>query len=78
MIELIKNTKHLGQIIRKKRKDLGLTQKEVSDLCNTGNRFISELENGKTTVQFEKVLKIINALGLEVQIVQKGFKTWKS
>jgi len=29
MIELIKNTKQLGQIIRKKRKDLGLTQKEV-------------------------------------------------
>ncbi|MDD3375246.1 MAG: helix-turn-helix transcriptional regulator [Candidatus Omnitrophica bacterium] len=78
MIELIKNTKQLGQVIRKRRKELKLTQKEVSDLCNTGNRFISELENGKPTVQLEKVLKIINALGLEVQIVHKGFETWKS
>lgn len=78
MIELIKNTKQLGRVIRQKRKELKLTQKEVSDLCNTGNRFISELENGKATVQFGKVLKIINALGLEVQIVNKGFKTWRS
>lgn len=77
-MKLIKNTKQLGQIIRNKRKELNLTQKEISDLCNTGNRFISELENGKPTVQFEKVLKIVNALGLEFEITKKGFKTWKS
>jgi len=78
MNDFIKNSKQLGQIIRKRRKEMNLTQKELSDLCNTGNRFISELENGKGTVQFEKALRIINALGLEIQITNKGFDTWKS
>ena len=78
MNDFIKNSKQLGQIIRKRRKEMNLTQKELSDLCNTGNRFISELENGKGTVQFEKALRIINALGLEIQITNKGFDSWKS
>ena len=78
MNDFIKNSKQLGQIIRKRRKEMKLTQKELSDLCSTGNRFISELENGKGTVQFEKALRIINALGLEIQITNKGFDTWKS
>lgn len=78
MNDFIKDSKQLGQIIRKRRKEMDLTQKELSDLCDTGNRFISELENGKGTVQFEKALRIINALGLEIQITNKGFDAWKS
>ena len=78
MNDFIKDSKQLGQVIRKRRKEMNLTQKELSDLCNTGNRFISELENGKGTVQFEKALRIINALGLEIQITNKGFDSWKS
>jgi len=41
-------------------------------LANTGNRFIVELENGKPTVQFQKVLDVLDTLGLEMLIQKKG------
>jgi hypothetical protein len=36
--------------------------------CGTGIRFISDLENGKQTVQFEKALKVISLLALDMEI----------
>jgi hypothetical protein len=49
-----------------------MTQADILGLANTGNRFIVELENGKPTVQFQKVLDVLDALGLELAIQQKG------
>jgi len=41
-------------------------------LANTGNRFIVELENGKPTVQLQKVLDVLDVLGLEIVVQKKG------
>jgi y4mF family transcriptional regulator len=58
----------LGKIIRRQRKADGLTLADVSGLTNVGIRFLSELENGKPTVRLDKLLHVINALGLELQL----------
>jgi y4mF family transcriptional regulator len=60
--------KEIGLLVKEKRKKLLLTQKEVAGLCNTGVRFLSDLENGKPTLEIEKVLNVIRALGLQVNI----------
>ncbi|MCK5082832.1 MAG: helix-turn-helix transcriptional regulator [Candidatus Omnitrophica bacterium] len=73
----IKTIKDIGSIVRSKRKEIGLTQKQVSDMCNVGVRFLSELENGKMTLEIGKVLTILNALGLEVKIEARGFESCK-
>jgi y4mF family transcriptional regulator len=68
----IRSTKELGDFLQAYRKSHKLTQADISGLANTGNRFIGELENGKDTVQFKKVLDVISVLGLELIITKKG------
>jgi len=61
----------LGAIVRAQRKALALKQLDIAGLGNTGNRFIVELENGKPTVQLQKVLNVLDLLGLEVVVRPK-------
>jgi y4mF family transcriptional regulator len=58
----------IGTIVRKIRKEDGLTLANAAALCDVGYRFMSDLENGKETVQVEKVLKVLAALGLNMTI----------
>jgi y4mF family transcriptional regulator len=55
--------KAIGTILRTQRKQMKLTQSDVAGLCNVGTRFISELENGKPTMHFDKALKILKRFG---------------
>ena len=50
---------------------LALRQLDIAGFGNTGNRFIVELENGKPTVQLQKVLDVLDLLGLEVLVRPK-------
>jgi HTH-type transcriptional regulator / antitoxin HipB len=67
----IQNAADLGRIVARQRKVQGLTQAELAGLALTGTRFISDLENGKGTVQFDKVMHILNLLGLDVLILER-------
>ncbi|WP_319004835.1 hypothetical protein [Hydrogenophaga taeniospiralis] len=58
--------------MRNQRARLALRQLDVAGLGNTGNRFIVELENGKPTVQLQKVLDLLDLLGLEVVVRPKS------
>jgi len=62
----INSAKKAGEIVSRYRKMQELTQVELAGLAQTGVRFISELENGKGTVQFDKVMHILDLLGIEV------------
>ena len=61
----VKNVNEIGNVMKNKRKVIKLTQKELAGLCNVGVRFISELENGKKTLEIEKVLKVAKNLGFD-------------
>lgn len=63
----------IGVAIRKKRKADGLTLADAAGLCGVGYRFMSDLENGKETVQARKVLKVLTALGLEMTIAARNW-----
>lgn len=69
---VIRTSLELGQLIRAQREKLALRQVDVAGLGNTGNRFIVDLENGKPTVQLQKVLDLMDLLGLEVSIQPKA------
>jgi y4mF family transcriptional regulator len=68
----IRSAKDLGISIKKFRNSQKMTQADILGLANTGNRFIVELENGKGTVQFNKVLDVLDTLGLEMVIKKKS------
>lgn len=64
--------RELGQVIQHTRKDQELTQMDIAGLAHTGNRFIVDLENGKPTIQMQKVLDVLGLLGLELVVRNKG------
>jgi len=70
--ERIKTSEDLGKLVRKFRQSQRMTQMDILGLANTGNRFIVELEQGKPTLQLQKVLDVLDILGLEVIIQKKG------
>ena len=65
---IITSPTDLGRAIRAKRKAGGLTLAETAGLTNVGIRFLSELENGKPTVRLDKVLRVVQAVGLRLRI----------
>jgi y4mF family transcriptional regulator len=58
----------IGQLVKKARKTLGVTQKDLALTSGTGLRFIVELEQGKATCQVGKVLTVLNTLGITMQL----------
>jgi y4mF family transcriptional regulator len=61
-------TKQIGDLIKTARKSMGVTQRALAMTSGTGLRFIIELEKGKPTCQFGKVLTVINTLGISVEL----------
>ena len=68
----INNPEELGQYILKERKNLNLTQKEISEFTDVGRKFVLELEKGKDTAQIGKIFEVLKGLGLELHLVKRG------
>lgn len=62
----IDSTADLGPIIRKARKRMKLSQDEFATYAGVGRRFLSELEGGKSSVEFDKVLACARAAGIDI------------
>ena len=62
----------IGSIVRLKRIELGMTQAQLTNISGSGTRFISELENGKQTMQIGKVLDMLHFLGFDIIITERG------
>ena len=73
MKTVVKSALDIGAAIRKKRKEDGLTLADAAGLCNVNYRFLSNLENGKATAQLGKVLQVLHALGIEIELKDR---TW--
>ena len=58
--------KDLARLIKSIRKSVGLTQVELAGLCNVGNRFIVELEQGKPTIEIGKAFHVACMLGIKL------------
>ena len=63
------SAEQLGSLVRQARKQLGLTQPQLALAAGVGTRFLVDLEAGKATVRLEQVLRVINALGGELQLL---------
>ncbi len=61
-------TEQIGKLVRDTRIALGGTQKDLALTSGTGLRFIIELEKGKPTCQFGKVLTVMKTLGITIRL----------
>lgn len=60
--------KQIGELARRTRKALGVTQKDLALTSGTGLRFIIELEKGKPSCQMGKVLTVLHTLGIQITL----------
>ena len=65
----ISSSQELGLAIRRKRRSLHVTQKDLAMTVGTGLRFIIDLENGKPTCHLEKALAVVLALGVNIHLL---------
>lgn len=56
----------ISQFVKSKRKSLGLTQQDLSFRAGVGLRFIREMEQGKQSLQLDKVNKVLALFGHEL------------
>lgn len=62
------NPKTIGALIRRCRKELGVTQRALAMTSGTGLRFIIEIERGKPTCQLGKALTVLQTLGIRIEL----------
>lgn len=59
----------LAAQLRERRRALGLTQRDLAALASCGPDFIYDLERGKPTVRLDKLLPVVEALGLRLTLL---------
>lgn len=58
----------ISETVRQRRQALGITQPELADLAEVSERLIRDVETGRLTVRTDKLLAILESLGLEISI----------
>ena len=64
----IRSPRQLGSALRTARNQLRLTQSQLALAAGVGVRFIVDLEAGKPTLRLQETLRVIDALGGELQL----------
>ena len=57
-----------GELLRERRKELGLTQKELAGKVGRERTYINRIEKGETDLQLSSFLRIIEALNVKLRL----------
>lgn len=60
---------YTGQILLQARKQAKVTQSQLAELINSSKSYISRIENGLVNPTMSTFYRIVNALGMRVEIV---------
>lgn len=64
--------KPLGAAVRTAREQAGLTQAQLARTAKVGLKFLYELESGKETLRADKVLDVLEILGLQLVVAPRN------
>lgn len=67
----VNSTAEYGQLLRERRRELGLSQTDVANVIGVNRRVLGQLENGKPTVQLNIALEAARVLGLDLELVRR-------
>jgi y4mF family transcriptional regulator len=67
----VRTVADLGAVVRRRRKEVQLTQAELAEVAGVGVRFVSEFENGKETCEIGLVIRVAKTLGVDVFAVRR-------
>jgi transcriptional regulator with XRE-family HTH domain len=58
----------IAKCVRETRRAQGVSQTVLSQLSNVGLRFLCEVEHGKQSVRFDKLLSVLTSLGIVLKL----------
>ncbi len=65
---LARNENQIGQVIRRTRKQQGISQAELGEKCGLRQATISLIESGNPAMKIQTLLSVLVALDLELTI----------
>lgn len=68
---LLSSSVSLGSLLRRRRKELGYTQEFVAEMLGFSPRLIGEMERGRGTVAFDRMLAYANGLGIDLAAFER-------
>ncbi|HYQ16273.1 MAG TPA: type II toxin-antitoxin system Y4mF family antitoxin [Polyangiaceae bacterium] len=60
--------KRIALVVRQRRKRLGVTQQALAQMAGCGLVFVYNIEHGKPSLRFDKLLDVLDVLGLELVV----------
>lgn len=67
---IINSIDDLALVLQKRRKMVGITQKQLADFCNLSHNGISQIEQAHKNVRFSTLMKMIRITGLKVVLYE--------
>ena len=71
---LLRSAREVGDLIADGRRRLLWSQSELAQRAGVSRQWVSQVENGKTTVEFDLVLGTLHAFGIAVYAQSKDWK----
>ena len=68
----LRDASDLGNIMRKRRVELGVTQVELAQSCKCSPRFIGDLERGVAGGNIKQVIYVCKMLGIDLFAKVRG------
>ncbi|MCI7003798.1 MAG: helix-turn-helix domain-containing protein [Akkermansia muciniphila] len=65
---IVRTAEELGALIRRRRKNQGLTIEDLASVVPCSPRLLSELERGKRGVSITMLLQLMALIGLELDL----------
>lgn len=59
---------YYGEVLRERRKALGMTQKELAEKVGRERTYINRIEKGETDLQLSSFIRIADALGIVLRL----------
>ncbi len=63
------NDNDIVRILKKRRKELGMTQVQLAKVMNVSCQYISQIETGVRTPMLSTFLRLCEALDLEIELI---------
>jgi transcriptional regulator with XRE-family HTH domain len=67
----VSSVQELSNYLRKRRKDIGIRQEDIADLADIQRESLARIENGKRDLKMSTLLRLCEALKLEVTIRER-------
>lgn len=67
----------LSEHVKEKRQKYSLTQVELAERAGVGLRFVRDLEQGKKTLQMDKVNAVLDLFGEKLGAIRNEEYTWR-